>query len=353
MKPDQHFWRGRRVFITGHSGFKGGWLSIWLNQLGAVVHGFSLPPSTNPNLFELSRLVKLLDGATFGDIRNADALAAALQAFKPEIVFHLAAQPLVRYSYYHPVETFTTNVMGSVNLFEAVRRCPGVKVIVNITTDKCYANKNWVWGYRELEPLGGDDPYSSSKACAELISSAYRNSFFAASNVFLATVRAGNVIGGGDWADDRLIPDFIRAYYAGKPLSIRSPDAVRPWQHVLEPLSGYLLLAQKLIEEGAPYADAWNFGPREHDTQSVKWVVETLVGLCPGGQWRQELSPQPYEAHQLKLDSSKAHSLLKWKPRWSLQTALKQTVAWYQAWRRDEDMLQITRNQISLYEEIL
>lgn len=292
-------------------------------------------------------------GHTLGDIRDAEALSAAMQAAAPEVVFHMAAQPLVRYSYQHPVETYSTNVMGTVNLFEAVRRCASVQAVVNITTDKCYENKEWVWGYRESEPMGGDDPYSSSKACAELVSAAYRRSYFSQNGISLATVRAGNVIGGGDWAEDRLIPDFLRALDQGKPLSIRSPAAVRPWQHVLDPLSGYLMLAHKLVEEGESFAEPWNFGPNDQDMQTVEWIVEKLCELRPGSSWQLDKNPQPHEAHQLRLDSSKAQSCLGWKPCWSLDIALEQTVIWHQAWRQGEDMLKVTLEQIEHYQKSL
>ena len=350
MKPSSQFWKGRRVFITGHTGFKGGWLAFWLTEMGADVHGFSLAPETDDNLFETIKLQRRLAGHTIGDIRDANQLLNAMQSSGAEVVFHLAAQPLVRYSYRNPVETYATNVMGTINLFEAVRQCASVQAVVNITTDKCYENREWLWGYRESEPLGGEDPYSSSKACAELVSSAYRNSFFAQSDVSMATVRAGNVIGGGDWAEDRLLPDFLRAIDNGETLTIRSPDAVRPWQHVLEPLSGYLILAQQLIEQGTPFARAWNFGPSDDDARTVEWVVKALMQLCPNNGWNIDKSAQPHEAHQLRLDSSMAKSLLGWRPQWDLSTALRQTVDWHQSWKQGEEMQSVTQAQIQDYQ---
>jgi CDP-glucose 4,6-dehydratase len=272
-----------------------------------------------------------------------------MQAAQPDIVLHLAAQALVRYSYQQPVETYAVNVMGTVNVLEAVRATPSVKAVVNVTTDKCYENREWLWGYRENEALGGFDPYSSSKACAELVTAAYRQSFLQSTGVAVASARAGNVIGGGDWASDRLIPDFLRAIDANAPLIIRSPDATRPWQHVLEPLSGYLMLAERLFTEDADFAEAWNFGPLDEDARSVRWIVEQLVALRPEVNWHCESSPQAHEAHYLKLDSSKAVQRLQWQPRWRLATALQKTLFWHEAWQNAQDMQTITMAQIQDY----
>lgn len=343
------FWRGKRVFLTGHTGFKGGWLSLWLQDLGAEVHGYSLEPPTEPNLFTVARVSEGMASSTFADIRDAAVLTRAMRAARADIVFHLAAQPLVRYSYNQPVETYAVNVMGTVNLFEAIRQTPTVKAVVNVTTDKCYENREWVWGYRENEPMGGHDPYSSSKACAELVTSAYRHSFLAPAGIALASVRAGNVIGGGDWAADRLVPDFLHALDRGETLRIRSPNATRPWQHALEPLAGYLLLAERLYSEKQSFAEAWNFGPPEDDVRTVRWIVEHLVVASPGTGWVSDQAPQPHEARYLKLDSSKARARLGWRPRWRLDTALGKTLEWHAAFRQDQDMRAVTVAQIAHY----
>ncbi|MDP3372047.1 MAG: CDP-glucose 4,6-dehydratase [Candidatus Paracaedibacteraceae bacterium] len=350
------FFRGKKVFLTGHTGFKGGWLSLWLQSMGAQVTGFALQPPTNPSLFEVANVEQGMT-SIIGDIRDAEALAKAMREAAPDIVIHMAAQPLVRYSYVNPVETYSTNVMGTVHLLEAVRQTPTVRAVVNVTSDKCYDNKEWVWGYRENEPMGGFDPYSNSKGCAELVASAYRNSFFnpakySEHKVALASVRAGNVIGGGDWAADRLIPDILRAISDNKPVVIRSPHAIRPWQHVLEPLSGYLLLAEKLYEQGIAYAEGWNFGPNDEDAKPVQWIVERLTQQWgEGASWVLDGGDHPHEAHYLKLDCSKAKMRLDWQPRWHLEDALGAIIEWHRAHRDGKDMHELTLRQIGKYND--
>ena len=343
------FWSDRSVFLTGHTGFKGGWMALWLSHMGARVHGYSLTPPTTPNFFTVVDLKNRLQQSTIGDIRNLSPLSDALKVAKPSVVIHMAAQPLVREPYNTPVETFTAHVMGTVNLLESVRQTDTVEAVVNITTDKCYENQECIQAYRENDRLGGRDPYSSSKACAELVTTAYRHSFLANSSVQVATVRAGNVIGGGDWATDRLIPDFLRALDAGETLCIRSPNAVRPWQHVLEPLSGYLTLAEKLVQEGNEFANAWNFGPEESDAMPVSWIVEQLCSRVSGAKWEIEGRSQPHEAGLLKLDSAKAKAHLGWSPRLSLEIALNKTVDWHLAWRRGQNMSAFSIQQIEAY----
>ena len=347
MNPD--FWRGKRVFLTGHTGFKGGWLSLWLQSMGAEVHGYALNPPTETNLFTVAAVGKGMASSVIADIREADNLSESMRLANPAIVFHLAAQPLVRYSYAKPVETYDVNVMGTVHMLDAVRATPSVKTVVNITTDKCYENQEWVWGYREHEALGGFDPYSSSKACAELVTAAYRQSFLEPAGIAVASARAGNVIGGGDWASDRLIPDFLRAMDAGETLKIRSPQSTRPWQHVLEPVSGYLMLAEQLHVSGAAFAEAWNFGPRDEDARSVRWMVERMAEMRKDVDWQYDEAPQPHESNYLKLDSSKAFNKLKWQPCWELQTALKMTLEWHEAWRNAGNMRLVTLAQINNY----
>jgi len=344
-----NFWRKKSVFLTGHTGFKGGWLASWLHQMGAHIHGYALPPPTETNFYIETKLQQKLVNSVIGDIRDLSHVIKAISQAKPDIIFHMAAQPLVRQSYIAPVETFSTNVMGTVNVLEAARLSKSVKAIVNITTDKCYENKEWLWTYREIDRLGGHDPYSSSKACAELVSDAYRKSFLSDAYIHLASVRAGNVIGGGDWANDRLIPDFMRALDAGQILKIRSPQAVRPWQHVLEPLSGYLSLAEKLYIDGESFATAWNFGPNDDDAKTVAWVVDKLCSSLPMSRWETQIDMQSHEASLLKLDSNKSKVLLGWSPRWNLETALTETIGWYQAWRNGEDMEEFTSLQIERY----
>jgi CDP-glucose 4,6-dehydratase len=353
---DSQFWKGKRVFLTGHTGFKGGWLSLWLSSMGAKVTGYSLAPNTNPNFYEVAGINGVVEKSLIGDIRDFENLRAAITAAEPEIVIHMAAQPLVRYSYVNPVETYATNVMGTVHVLDSIRSTPSVRATVVVTTDKCYENKEWVWGYRENEPMGGYDPYSNSKGCAELVASAYRQSFFSDATYSkhkhaLASARAGNVIGGGDWSEDRLIPDALKAFEAGIPLMIRNPLATRPWQHVLEPLSGYLVLAQALYQEGIQFASAWNFGPRDEDARPVKEVVNLLVERSPAGaKWEQDQNEQPHEAHSLKLDCSKADQLLGWQPKWSLETAVQNIADWQKAFLAKEDMQKISLKQIDAYQ---
>jgi len=348
---EPEFWRGKKVFVTGHTGFKGSWLCLWLHALGAEVHGYALTPPTTPSLFELAQVAELIHHR-IGDVRDAAALAAAVQAAQPEVVIHMAAQPLVRESYRTPVETYATNVMGTVHLLEAVRQCPSVRAVVNVTTDKCYENREWAWGYRENEALGGYDPYSSSKACSELATAAWRRSFFDPAGggqhpAAVASARAGNVIGGGDWAADRLIPDCLQAILRGEAVRIRHPQAIRPWQHVLEPLSGYLLLAQRLLEEGEACCGAWNFGPRDEDARPVEWIVQRLCHLWgEGAGYAVDAGPHPHEAHYLKLDCSHARADLGWHPCWSLARTLESIVDWTRAWRAGADVRTVCLEQI-------
>lgn len=336
---DAGFWRGRRVLVTGHTGFKGSWLCLWLQSMGAEVQGLALDPPTTPALFTQAGVAEGM-ASRICDVRDYQTVHACMAGFRPEIVIHMAAQPLVRLSYAEPVATFATNVMGTVHVLEAARAVGSVLALVNVTTDKCYENREWVWGYRETEPMGGHDPYSSSKGCAELVTSAYRRSFFASGSLAVASARAGNVIGGGDWAVDRLVPDILRAFETGAPAIIRNPASTRPWQHVLEPLSGYLLLAQRLCEDGQPFAQAWNFGPAEGDARPVAWIAERMAAVWGrGAGWRRmDLAETPHEAHFLKLDCSKARHELGWQPRWSLDEALARIVDWHRAWMDGGDM---------------
>ena len=343
------FWSGKRVLVTGHTGFKGGWLSLWLQSMGAEVHGLALLPPTEPNFFTVAQVKEIMTSSTILDIREHQELLAFFHNIHPEIVLHLAAQPLVRHSYRDPVDTYSVNVMGLVYLLEGIRSVDGVRAVVNVTTDKCYENREWPWGYREYEPVGGSDPYSSSKGCAELITSAYRNSYFIKTDVALATARAGNVIGGGDWATDRLIPDFFRAMDSGNSLTIRSPKAIRPWQHVLEPLSGYITLAERLYNDGKEVAESWNFGPPDEDAQSVRDIITFLLTLTEGTTSYCDVSSEFHEAAYLKLDSSKARMKLGWNSRWRLKHALLKTLEWHRAWRDGQDMYQVTLAQISEY----
>ena len=339
MLPQAEFWRDKRVLLTGHTGFKGSWASLWLQSLGAKVYGLALDPPTTPNLFTVAHVANGMVSHTIGDIRDLPTVQQAMQASQADIVIHMAAQPLVRLSYAEPVETYATNVMGTVHVLESARHTPSVKAIVVVTTDKCYENKEWAWGYRENEPMGGHDPYSNSKGCAELVTSAYRNSFLQSSGIAVATARAGNVIGGGDWAADRLVPDILRAFEQNQPLIIRNPHATRPWQHVLEPLSGYLSLAEHLYTQGQAFAEGWNFGPKDDDARAVQWIVEHMVNSWGNGaSWQQDGGVHPHEANYLKLDISKAKARLGWQPRWPLATALAHITTWHQAWLANDDM---------------
>lgn len=351
------FWQGKRVLLTGHTGFKGSWLSLWLQSMGAQVMGYALAPPTNPSLFEVAQVGKGMT-SILSDIRELPKLQAVFTEHRPEIVFHMAAQPLVRYSYQNPVETYSTNVMGTVHLLEAVRNTPGVKAVVNVTTDKCYENKEWAWGYRENEPMGGHDPYSNSKGCAELVSASYRSSFFNANRhaehgVALATVRAGNVIGGGDWAQDRLIPDILSAFEQGNVVHIRNPHAIRPWQHVLEPLRGYLTLAERLFEHGPKYAEGWNFGSNDEDAKPVGWIVEKMTAMWGNdAQWQVDAGEHPHEATYLKLDISKARSRLDWHPMLRLNDALTLIIDWSKQRQAGADIRELTLAQIHSYQTL-
>lgn len=349
-----YIYKGRKVLITGHTGFKGSWLCILLHKLGADIHGYALEPPTNPSLYVEAKVDEIVS-SNIGDIRDLDHLQKVMQQVQPEIVIHMAAQPLVRESYKNPVETYAINVMGTVNILEACRNTPSVKAIVNVTTDKCYENREWHWGYRENEPMGGYDPYSNSKGCSELVTSSYRNSYFNPKEyqhhgVGIGSARAGNVIGGGDWADDRLIPDFIRAISNGEEVLIRSPYAIRPWQHVLEPLTGYLSLAAKLYTEGAKFSQGWNFGPEDKDAKNVEWITHTICKLWgDDAEYKVDTNPQPHEANYLKLDCSKAKAELGWEPGWDIQTTLKSIVDWNKAFIAGENMRILTEKQIEEY----
>ncbi|WJM56320.1 CDP-glucose 4,6-dehydratase [Pseudomonas asiatica] len=350
MALNPAFWAGRRVLLTGHTGFKGGWLAVWLRQLGAELRGFALPAATTPSLWQVAQLQQQVAG-DFADIRDASALARALKDFQPELVLHLAAQPLVRESYRAPADTYATNVMGTLNLLEAVRATPSVRAVLVVTTDKCYENREWPWPYREQDALGGFDPYSSSKACVELLCASYRDSFLRAAGVALATARAGNVLGGGDWSAERLLPDIFRAWQDGQEVVLRYPGATRPWQHVLDPLMGYLQLAQGLLTDAEKHATAWNFGPDSAGLTTVGDIVQRLAERWPGeARWSVAGDAQPHEAGLLALDSSKARQMLGWAPRWSLDDTLKHTLDWHLAWRAGCDMNIVTREQIAAYQ---
>lgn len=345
---DQKFWQGRRVFLTGHTGFKGSWLSLWLSSLGAEVKGYALNPPTSPSLFNEARVGSIID-SQIGDIRDLDALYKSMTTFNPDILIHMAAQPLVRYSYEAPIETYEVNVIGTAKVLEVARSCPNLKAIVNITTDKCYENDERSQGYKESDPMGGHDPYSSSKGCAELVASAYRRSFLQDQGIGLASVRAGNVIGGGDWADDRLIPDILRCFEKNEPVVIRNPKATRPWQHVLEPLSGYLILAQKLYEDQKKYAEGWNFGPNEQDVKPVGWILNKMISKWPNSSCELDQNSNPHEAAFLKLDIAKAESKLGWQPVWDLNHTLEKLIGWHRAWIKKEDMYIMCLAEIEEY----
>jgi CDP-glucose 4,6-dehydratase len=349
-----HFWSNKRVLVTGHTGFKGSWLVLWLTRLGADVTGFSLDIPTSPSLYELARVAEGIRDVR-GDVRDRQAVGKAIADSQPEIVFHLAAQPLVRTSYEDPLTTYMTNILGTANVLDACRGSSGLRAVVAVTSDKCYENQEWVWGYRETDPLGGEDPYSSSKACAEIVTSAFRSAFFATEEAAaVASARAGNVIGGGDWARDRLIPDAINAFVAGHKLSIRNHNAVRPWQHVLDPLAGYLDLGERLFVDGARFAEAWNFGPVSDDAQPVSWIVDQVAQRWGAASpaWQVVGAPQARETQVLKLDPSKARALLGWRPQLSLPIALDWTVDWYKVCAKSEDMREKTLQQIAAYEQL-
>jgi len=349
-------WQRRRVFLTGHTGFKGSWLAVWLARLGAQIRGYALDPCTEPNLFNLASVGNIVEDVR-GDVRDYAKLEASITDFAPEIVFHLAAQPIVRRSYADPVGTYSTNVMGTVHLMEAIRKTPSVHAVVCVTTDKCYQNQEWIWPYRETDPLGGHDPYASSKACAEIVSAAYRSSFFPIEplhehRVALATARAGNVIGGGDWSEDRLIPDLIRGFRSGQPVLIRRPNAIRPWQHVLDPLHGYLMLAQELLAQPARFASAYNFGPSDEDVWPVERIATKLVRMWgDGASWIRDSVPSVHEDQVLRLDASKARVELGWQPKLKIEAALEWTMGWYRAWNQGANMAEFTRTQIIEYED--
>lgn len=355
---NRSFWKGKKVFLTGHTGFKGSWLSLWLNSLGADVTGFALDPPTQPNLFEQAGIEGVIRSIR-GDIRDYAQLKASLEEQKPEVVLHLAAQSVVKRGYDDPIETYSSNVMGTVNLFEALRRLGRPCVVVNVTSDKCYENREWVWGYRETEPMGGHDPYSNSKGCAELVTSAFRDSYFPPASfnrhgIALGSARAGNAIGGGDWTANQLIPDLIRSFLASRACLIRSPGAIRPWQFLLEPLRGYLMLAERLAEDPSRFATGWNFGPADSDAKPVSWISDTLVRLWgQSAAWTHDGATHPHEAHFLKLDASKAKAGLGWSPVLPLDQALEWIVEWYQGYQSHVDLKCLTLKQIERYEALL
>ncbi len=356
--PNAAVWNGRRVFVTGHTGFKGGWLSLWLAKLGANVRGYALDPYTTPNLLDAAKVASVIEDVR-GDIMDRQKLERSMTEFQPEVVIHMAAQPLVRLSYVDPLGTYATNVLGTGHVLEAVRKTPSVRAVVSVTTDKCYENKEWVWGYRETDPLGGYDPYSSSKACAELVTAAYRQSFFNIARFDehrcgIASGRAGNVIGGGDWSDDRLLPDLVRGFLKGEPVHVRRPHSIRPWQHVLEPLWGYLRIAEELYKGNRTCATGWNFGPADEDAWPVSRIAEKMVQVWgDGARWVLDADPGAHEAGYLKLDASKARAELGWRPSLHIGTTLEWLVQWYRAHQGGEDMHAFTLRQIAEYEALL
>lgn len=345
---DQNFWAKKNVLVTGHTGFKGGWLALWLSSLGARVHGFALP-AEDKSFYRFCNLQKNLASETLANIADRSAIDQCLKKAEPEIIFHLAAQSLVRPSYQSPVETFATNVMGTVHLLESARSAASTKVIVNVTSDKCYENDEKGRAYEESDPMGGSDPYSASKGCAELVATSYRRSFMTSAGIHLASARAGNVIGGGDWAQDRLVPDFLKAWDEKQALVVRAPQSVRPWQHVLEPLNGYVTLAKKLHLEGASFAEGWNFGPDDRDSKTVEWIVTQLTQIAAGSKWEKDHAAHPHEAKLLSLNSKKSRARLGWQPRWDVTTALQKTCDWHQAWRNGVDMHSFSLKQIGEY----
>lgn len=350
MAINKKFWEKKAVLITGYTGFKGSWLSIWLNMLRAKLYGYALKPETQPNMFEIANVKKIIN-SNINDVRDYNKLSAVIKKCRPEIVFHLAAQPLVRQSYKDPLETYQTNVLGTVNLLQACRFVKSVRVIIIITSDKCYENREKNYAYKESDPLGGFDPYSSSKACAEIVTAAYRNSFFIGSKTAVASARAGNVIGGGDWAAERLVPDCIRAWIRNKTAEIRYPNAVRPWQHVLEPLAGYIILAEKLYKQGQDFACAWNFGPEEKNTKNVAFIVDAIAKLWgKNAKWKVTAAKQLHEAILLKLNYSRAKTKLKWKPVWDIEKSLEKTVQWYKTYLNNPQKITATTiQQINQY----
>ena len=356
MNPE--FWRDKRVLLTGHTGFKGSWLSLWLQSMGAELVGYALPPPTNPSLFKLAEVGKGMT-SVIADIRDLSKLNAVFTDHRPEIVIHMASQPLVRYSYKNPIETYSINVMGTVNLLEAVRNNSFVKAVINVTTDKCYENREWAWGYRENEPMGGFDPYSSSKGCSELVSAAYRASFFNANNycnhgVAIATVRAGNVIAGGDWAKDRLIPDILSAFENDRKVEVRNPHAIRPWQHVMEPLRGYLTLIERIFEFGPSFGEAWNFGPNDEDSRPVSWVVQEMASLWgPDAHWTIDNGDHPHESNYLKLDISKARNRLGWHPVICLKNTLELIIDWSKQRQAGANIRELTLSQLKTYQALI
>lgn len=349
---DKDFWRNKKVLITGHTGFKGSWLTIWLNDLGAKVFGYSLSPDESICLFHITNLHHIVL-STFDDICNFKSLKQATEKIKPDIVFHLAAQPLVRLSYQEPIQTFSTNIIGTANILEICKNIVSVKAVINVTSDKCYENKEWLWGYRENDPMGGHDPYSASKGCSEILTNSYLKSYYLEQKIGLATCRAGNVIGGGDWSSDRLIPDILNGFRSNKSVKVRYPYAIRPWQHVIEPLSGYIMLAEYLYKEPTRFSGAWNFGPRDEDAREVLWVVKKMAQIWgDGALWEIDKFEHDHEANFLKLDTSKARQLLNWHPQWNLQKSLNQIISWDNAWVNGEDMHKKCLEQISEYTNI-